>query len=1134
MKNILRLVRCGGLLFVVFCLLTNRNPLHAQKIQSNGPYGVNVRGIPLSSNRIGGFVKTNRTDNQYTITATAETHGTIPTPDPTPPPTQGFSGPITITQGGTYSVHVVSQNQGPAITIATPDPVTITNSVIEGTSKLITCSTFHVKLTVINSDLYGLYPGGTGNHADLAVDLYKFDYLHFMHNHIYQNGGINLVLWSGSYQGGSPIVVKYNYAYNIDGRLTDGIGGYSGSVITCFVQLNTDTNAAGVEIAWNEVENIPNQSRVEDNISIFASSGTANSPIDIHDNFIRGGYPFPADDATVYTGAGITLGDYGGNFEVARNNQVIETTGAGIDICGGTNETIHDNRIVATKCKQTYGVGILILNQYAWAPFGNNKSYNNIVGWYRSASGFRQDWNLPGDVLDSNNVHLNGDGTPITLTDVANEYAIWQNKRGGIISPSGEVTVNDNESLRFTFTLNPEFPVDSMHVDSVLVDGVMVDSTEGYTFTNVKSNHTIRVIYAIGSNVSIPQNKLSANGDTMYITGGMLAGLENAGALETAVNGDVNADGTRKNVNRVYALYEGQYYLQQGAIVVVNPTGTLTFVGVPSASGTTKPVWMMRGNIGPILINDRSCNRVYGSLKFRNIHYVARQLDGTLQNENFVCGTQNKLPQSLTIDNCLFEFSNIDIFDCTNDNGAIGGWPYGAKFRITNTYFRNLFNASQWWGSRIFQCEHPIDTLWIENVTTTGGGLTFLQQNELTDFAYFNHNTIVNNHKYWIQSPYYKTLVVTNNIFLNQNWVGEDSTVANSSQGPDKLYMSTINVDTINHNNQVVVQQKYYASADSNSYTSDLAPQKLKVFVSNNINYWNPLLLDYFTNANNITGDGTSGYVNSWLYWGWSFKLPQRINNMPCEWMNSRTQALFTKYAPPAGGFIADAPLSVSPGSPTIDNIDAATRNIMMQWNQNKYSDPNWATAPDCYHSKMIFGDFDPTTIPGINAAGAKGQENGIGITKFTDLAENWDATVMSTIDNLPLGALSWNDARIAAFDSKADYAKVNAAYLAKAGKALAVNGSSAGVVDKFELAQNYPNPFNPTTTISFSLPSKSFVSLKIFDLIGREVATIISEEMLPGNYSRQWNAASMSSGVYFYRLQAGIYIETKKLILLR
>ena len=85
-----------------------------------------------------------------------------------------------------------------------------------------------------------------------------------------------------------------------------------------------------------------------------------------------------------------------------------------------------------------------------------------------------------------------------------------------------------------------------------------------------------------------------------------------------------------------------------------------------------------------------------------------------------------------------------------------------------------------------------------------------------------------------------------------------------------------------------------------------------------------------------------------------------------------------------------------------------------------------------------------------------------------------------------------------------------------------------------FGLSQNYPNPFNPATTISFSLPTGSFVSLKVFDLIGREVAIIVSQELFAGTYTRQWNATNMSSGIYFYRLQAGSFTETKKLILLK
>lgn len=93
-----------------------------------------------------------------------------------------------------------------------------------------------------------------------------------------------------------------------------------------------------------------------------------------------------------------------------------------------------------------------------------------------------------------------------------------------------------------------------------------------------------------------------------------------------------------------------------------------------------------------------------------------------------------------------------------------------------------------------------------------------------------------------------------------------------------------------------------------------------------------------------------------------------------------------------------------------------------------------------------------------------------------------------------------------------------------------------------FKLEQNFPNPFNPTTKISFSLPFQSVVSIKVYNLIGQEVATIVNEHMVAGSYSKIWNAASMPSGAYFYRLQArpidggqaGTLTETKKLVLLK
>lgn len=86
--------------------------------------------------------------------------------------------------------------------------------------------------------------------------------------------------------------------------------------------------------------------------------------------------------------------------------------------------------------------------------------------------------------------------------------------------------------------------------------------------------------------------------------------------------------------------------------------------------------------------------------------------------------------------------------------------------------------------------------------------------------------------------------------------------------------------------------------------------------------------------------------------------------------------------------------------------------------------------------------------------------------------------------------------------------------------------------VNEYVLFQNYPNPFNPITVINYSLPIPGQVSLKIFDILGSEVATLVNELKEAGTYTIEFNASNLTSGIYFYQLKAGDYIETKKLIL--
>ena len=89
-------------------------------------------------------------------------------------------------------------------------------------------------------------------------------------------------------------------------------------------------------------------------------------------------------------------------------------------------------------------------------------------------------------------------------------------------------------------------------------------------------------------------------------------------------------------------------------------------------------------------------------------------------------------------------------------------------------------------------------------------------------------------------------------------------------------------------------------------------------------------------------------------------------------------------------------------------------------------------------------------------------------------------------------------------------------------------------LANDFELKQNYPNPFNPSTRINFAIPNSSFVNLKVYDVIGNEIATLVSEEKQAGNYEIDFNATGLPGGIYFYQIKSGSFIETRKMTLLK
>ena len=83
-------------------------------------------------------------------------------------------------------------------------------------------------------------------------------------------------------------------------------------------------------------------------------------------------------------------------------------------------------------------------------------------------------------------------------------------------------------------------------------------------------------------------------------------------------------------------------------------------------------------------------------------------------------------------------------------------------------------------------------------------------------------------------------------------------------------------------------------------------------------------------------------------------------------------------------------------------------------------------------------------------------------------------------------------------------------------------------------LEQNYPNPFNPSTSIQYAISSRQFVTLKVYDVLGNEIATLVNEEKAAGSYEIGFDGSELTSGIYLYKLQAGSFVETKKMVLMQ
>ncbi|MDP9175295.1 MAG: PA14 domain-containing protein [Planctomycetota bacterium] len=361
-----------------------------------------------------------------------------------------LSKPVTITTGGTYIGSWQSNDAATAaMTISTPDPVTIDHSLLRGRGAVIVASQPGAQLTVKNSAGFGLDPGVPATARGAFIDAYQVASLDVEHNFIEGVGGygINVNEFTGT--GDQTVKILYNQIRNSDGRFSDGAGGTltKGDPTPHAIVFQHVHNVANLEIGYNEIIQDPYASYVNDVINLFESSGTRASPLRVHDNYIQGLYAI--DPLTEYnSGCGI-IADGSCDPAIATafadidHNQVVGTGNGGICIAAGHNNGLHDNRILS--CGRLPAGSIIFaqnIGSYIHVPenappntFFQNGAWNNLIGWLRPPNTFENKTDKParGDywfpeadpLLSHDNEPWPG---PISLYAEAGEYDFWRSK----------------------------------------------------------------------------------------------------------------------------------------------------------------------------------------------------------------------------------------------------------------------------------------------------------------------------------------------------------------------------------------------------------------------------------------------------------------------------------------------------------------------------------------------------------------------------------------------------------------------------------------------------------------------------------------------------------------------------------
>ncbi|MBN1300470.1 MAG: T9SS type A sorting domain-containing protein [Melioribacteraceae bacterium] len=581
--------------------------------------------------------------------------------------------------------------------------------------------------------------------------------------------------------------------------------------------------------------------------------------------------------------------------------------------------------------------------------------------------------------------------------------------------------------------------------------------------------------------------------DTVYVPGyyesNLLYGTLND-AIEAAVAaGTINNTVFKLTPYEQYVLSRSIYMDHGQNLEIVAPKA-----GNDQESAPPQIVWTEEGIDRVYIIQS------YGDVIMKNVWVRHADVLGNSLACSIVFENQDAAndPEIGNFDGCLFDYCG----DGAEAGGAITIKADHFEGEFQNCYFRNLSDIHfQYYGRAIsFPYQSSgwhYDKLLFENCSFSNISRIIMQEgNEFGSNIHINHCTVVNAIEWiWQSAGWLETASITNSVFINPYMMGYRALdVCDMGPTGTQDYDDFLDGNCDSPGGGLI---NGITPVDSFGFEVDFTDFDRKLFIGNNAYLYKDWMLDWYAN---------------------------------CPWAKDKIR-----------NRLSDEIRHPSPmlGQNEIDFIDSVDENgnkvfpnLNVDWETIYTDDPGFMVEPTNLDTLKLFIEAKWNN----NADFEWSYQPNAGLNQVWPLPENMAYTntayQTAAMGGFPLGDLNWFPDQKAAWEAQRDaewetiYGLLN--------RTTGVEKISGLVPSDYVLEQNYPNPFNPATKIDYSIPEAGNVSLKVYNTLGQEIATIFTGYQQAGKYAATFNASGLASGVYIYRLEVGDISISKNFVLMK